>query len=836
MLFFANCSNHLEQKDIQNGAYDALNFLGNRQTYPLHEIPNGAYSKAWAQMKRMSSKVSFPNQVGPWETRGPHNRAGRILTLAFNPQNPKTLYAGSASGGLWRSYTAGLGVNTWQRVHIDFPVLGVSTITFNPIDSLVMYIGTGEVYNYNEAGTGAAYRRTRGSFGIGILKSEDGGLTWKKSLDWGQDENHGVWAIRIHPDHPNKIFAATTEGIFVSDDAGANWEKKLNVVMANDIIIHPDNPNLLLATCGNLNSKGSGIYRSTNNGETWSKVNSEYPKFKGKAQLAYAPSDPNIVYGSFGNSLGGDDEATWLCKSVDFGEHWEIVSNIDYSKYQGWYSHDVAVNPNNPDDLVLIGVNIWHSKNGGKNVFSVSIGGAGYSNAPIEGPDGPPNYVHSDAHDVLFYPDDTSSVVYIASDGGIHRSDDGGITFTSCNSGLQTVQFYNGFSNSSKDEKFCIGGLQDNGCIAWNGDKTWQHISGGDGSWTAIDDENFITYTSSQYLHVYRFENGLADNFHQTGIPVIGKVSFIAPFAIAPSDSSIVYAGSSVISKSKYFGNSWNITGDRQYLNTKNTPALSMAISYQNPDIVYTATAPFEQERSEIFRTLNGGDSWEKVTGICPNRYPMDMAVDPTDDAIAYITFAGFGAGHVFRTNDYGETWIDITNGLPDIPTNAVIVDPLFPNNVYIGNDLGVFVSKDYGENWEIFQTGISDAIMVFDLKISPSNRKLRLASHGNGAYERDLLSEPVANKDIVSIFTSMDVYPNPTTDFVNILYNLKSTKKIGIYITNVAGEIQQKILDIKQNKGEHQLKIDLNSLSKGVYFVVLESQGNTISRKVIIN
>ena len=188
-----------------------------------------------------------------------------------------------------------------------------------------MYIGTGEVYNVEAAGTGAAYRNTRGSYGMGILKTTDGGQTWTKSLDWSYDQQHGIWMIKIDPTNPNTVFAATTQGIYKSTDAGASWIPVLDVVMGTDVLIHPENPNIIVAACGNFASEGFGIYKSIDAGESWQQITSNLPEFfLGKIQLGLAPSNPDIIYASVGNGFSFSDGASWLCRSNDFGSNWTI--------------------------------------------------------------------------------------------------------------------------------------------------------------------------------------------------------------------------------------------------------------------------------------------------------------------------------------------------------------------------------------------------------------------------------------------------------------------------------------------------------------------------------
>ncbi|MFQ5446537.1 MAG: T9SS type A sorting domain-containing protein [Saprospiraceae bacterium] len=821
LLFIENRNNSplAEESENVSGALEALSFLGELQTYPTGVIPEKAHYAAWQESRDMAEAAPANRAVEPWETMGPHNRGGRTLNLAFNPQNANTMYAGAASGGLWRSYIGGVGVLAWERVETGFPVLGVSIITFMPGDSMQMFIGTGEVYNYLAAGTGAAYRRTRGSVGIGILRSTDGGQTWEKSLDFSYDQNKGVWDIVVAPSDHNIVYAATTDGVYKSTDGGDTWNWVLDVVQATDLVVHPADPNKVVVACGNFQSPGYGIYRTTDGGTFWYKISNGLPTgYKGKTQLAMAPSNPDILYASIGNGFSSADGASWLCRSTDFGATWTLKNTTDYSKWQGWYSHDVVVHPQNPGEIIVIGIDVWKSTDGGNTLVQTSTGGVGFANPPIEGPDGNADYVHSDCHDVIYHPTN-SDILYVASDGGIHRSLDGGETFASCNGSYQTAQFYNGFSNSWQNEVICMGGLQDNGTIQWNGDVTWTRVFGGDGSWSAINTiDDDIRYASWQSLNMVRTTNG--GSFSSLATAKQGPISFIAPYVLSPSEPNVLYAGSSVVARSDNGGDNWFLTNGGNQLD--GNPVLSMTISYQNSDVVYAATAPYQGNRSGVYVTQNGGTTWTDITGSLPDHYPMDMQTDPTDDATAYVAFSGFGTGHVFRTTDYGATWEDISADLPDVPTNAVEVDPLFPNNVYVGNDLGVFVSVDYGETWEAYRDGLPEAVMVFDLKVSPANRKLRAATHGIGAFQRDLLEEPfVATKDVTGP-QKMDVLvsPNPVHGQAFVNYHLAGVQNVRVKVVDLSGQVVRVLFDGKQSKGEQSLALDASYLPQGTYFV----------------
>ncbi|MEM6803955.1 MAG: T9SS type A sorting domain-containing protein [Bacteroidota bacterium] len=816
------------------GAYQAMNLISSAQNYPNQGLPEQAHFSAWKKLQRNTDLRTKDMDVAPWSAMGPLNIAGRTLRLAFNPQNPNSMFAGTASGGLWKTTTAGVGFNAWEYVPTGFPVLGVSTITFNPGDSTTLYIGTGEVYNVDAAGTGAAYRSTRGSYGMGILKSIDGGQNWSMSLDWTYQQEEGIWDIKISEQNPDIVYAATTKGVYKSIDAGLNWNEILDVPMANSLLIHPEDDNLLVVGCGNFQSRDFGIYYSRNAGDDWTKINAGLPnQFSGKIQLDFAPNAPDTIYASIGNGFGFSDGASWICRSMDFGQTWSIRGTRDYSKWQGWFAHDLAVNPLDPDKLAVIGITVWRSNNAGQSIDSLTRGGAGFNYPPIGGPDGESDYVHSDAHDVIYHPADTN-IFYVASDGGVHRTLDGGRTFQSVNGGFQTVQFYNGFSNSWQDSTYALGGLQDNGSILYDGTARWARVFGGDGSWSAIDPSNDqYSYVSYQNLNIFSTSDKFTNNYNNATPPSQGEATvFIAPYVIAPSNPNVLYAGRARVYRSTSRGQSWIATQSGSNFPASN-PVLSLDVSSLDEDVVYAATAPLNGNRGEVYISQNGGNLWTNITANLPDRYPMDLRVDPTDDAVAYISFSGFGTGHVFKTTNYGSNWTDISAGLPDVPTNAIEVDPIFPEHVYVGNDLGVFVSTDGGTNWEPFMEGLYDATMVFDLKISPSNRKLRAATHGNGAFQRSLIEGTVSIDEIDPY--SLNIYPNPVRDLLNLSFNLDTQEVIHAELFDIQGKKVQDLLNERKASGFHRMSFDLRDLASGIYALRISNGEVQSERKVIV-
>ena len=841
-IFFIRERSKSEQPEKISGAYRALNLWSFQRAYPNAAMPEVGHFAAFEHNRQTLRKNASQTADG-WQTMGPHNYGGRTLAVVFNPQNPNTIFAGSASGGLWRSTTGGIGADAWDYLPTGFPVLAVSSIAIAPSDSNIMYIGTGEVYNYQAAGTGAAYRSTRGTYGIGILKSTDGGQSWEKSLDWSSNQQRGVWAIKIDPNNEAVIWAATTEGVFKSIDAGANWTQVHSVILAMDLAIDPLNSDNVLVGCGNFGSTGHGIYRTTNGGINWTKITSGVPSaFAGKVQLDVYPSPFGTQFlASIGNGFSTTSgNASWLCKSSDNGQTWQIMSTQDYSQWQGWYSHDAAFNPSDFNEITAVGIEVYQSTNGGSTLQQKSSGNAFGGVIPPGSPEGAPTYVHADIHDIKYHPTNPE-IIYFATDGGVFRSIDGGSTFAGCNGGYQTTQFYNGFSSSPLDSNLAMGGLQDNGTTIYVGGTAWaKFVIGGDGSWSAMDplDAN-VMYGSWQGLNVLKSTNGGA-NWFTLGIPGAGRITtFIAPFVIAQDNPDVIYAGRDIVYRSTNGGQSWTATNNGNPLD--GNPALAMAVAPQNNNLVYAATAPF-QTVPGVFRSLNGGAVWANVTGNLPNRFPTDIAIDPLDESIAYVTFSGFGASHVFKTEDYGTNWTPIDAGLPDVPHNAIEIDSNYPAHVYVANDLGVFFSPDGGASWEDFSEDLPDAVIAMSLAISLQNNKLRVATHGNGAYQRTLVSPAVGIAEpgiLPDGFALAQNYPNPFNPETTISWTLSKNAVVSLEIFNALGQnIRTLLPEGSQSPGEYQLLWDGRDargrqVASGIYLYRLSVDGAAKTRRM---
>jgi photosystem II stability/assembly factor-like uncharacterized protein len=734
-----------------------MDYLAIQRAYPREKIHDSDYFIGFNEMRKNSGQEKALNAPDVWRSIGPKNQAGRTISLAVHPWNPNIVYAGSASGGLWRLTITGdePGDYSWEHIQTGYPVLGVGAIAINPKDPDVMYIGTGEVYGYQGKDGdlfGSYWMRIRGNYGIGVLKTIDGGKSWEKSIDWTRNQSRGVLSLAIDPVNPDVVFAGTTEGVYRTKNAGLTWEHIHSVVMAVDVKINPNNPNLIFASCGNLGTPGHGIYRSLDQGETWTLLTKGLPtSWTGKTKLDIFPSSPSTVYADICNQW----ERIGLYASEDAGKSWQLLSTmegVDLTQNQGYFSHFVRVNPHDQNKIFIAKVGYQYSNDGGKTFTKANPDITAFVNDPT--------IAHVDLHAFANHPQEPDSF-FIAGDGGVYLTKDGGITFRNLNNGYVSTQFYQGFACSSTDPNLAVGGMQDNGSALYLGIPDWKlHITPGDGGYAAIDPtNNDIVYASSQRLIIQRSSNRFIDidNWeYSTPFLILDQnkqphgttesVAFIAPFVLAEHDK--LYAATNYVYRSEDGGRTWAVTNGDRPLNE--LPVVAMAVAKSDTDVVYAATAPYNPlgVRPEIFITRDGGRNWANITGNLPDRYIVDIAISSVNTDIVYVALSGFGSPHLYRSLNGGlYTWENISFGLPDVPTSAIAIDPKDHRIIYLGNDLGIWVSTDFGNSWNVFREGLPEAVLVMDLSISEEARIIRAATHGNGVFERTLL--PSGGKSI---------------------------------------------------------------------------------------
>jgi len=836
--------NFKESEENETGALESMQWQSQVRAFPEKDIPQDKFYKAFEYSNKNLSDKFSNKMLEQWQCIGPYNIGGRSLCLAVNPIDTAVIYIGSSSGGLWKSTTGGIGASAWTLVNTGYPSLAVSSIAIDSVNPNVMYIGTGENYGYQYSLNGLDVRVTRGMYGIGILKTTDGGLNWNKSLDWSYNNRTGIWKILINPQNNNILYAATSEGIYKSTNAGGNWTSSLGYKMVMDMLINPVNPNILFASIGNLTNNvptplaERGIFKSTDAGVTWNKLAGGLPStWSGKANLDMYKGNPDIVVASICNDV---TSYVGFYRTTNAGVNWTVGSTSLASGNQGWYNNGVIIKSNDQNTILVGTLNVEKSTNFGSSFTTNSSWSAWYSGATPPGqPEGPTNFVHADVHNFTSNPKDPNKV-YILADGGLYRSNTFGSanSFYSCNGGFVSSQFYATLGNSYQDSNYCIGGLQDNRSAFYQGNPGWYKTSGGDGFCSAVNANNDnIVYTSYTYGDIERSTNR-GVSFNYTGPLTAGDPNyfcFAAPFIVCKSNPQIVYLGSKGVYKATDGGaGTWSGPYDSQIT----TKILSMAASYYSTDTLYVGALPTDGS-AKIFRSINGGVNYTNITGsIVPNAYPTGMTINPSNSQQVYVTFGGFGNVHVIKSTNGGNNWTDISSNLPDIPHHTILVDPLYPNNIYVGNDLGVYATTDGGVNWGEFRTGMPYAL-VFDLSISYPSRNLRAATHGSGIWQIKLLQNPLAiqinTSQTPSSYMLEQNYPNPFNPSTKIKFQSPKNGFVTLKIYDMQGKLVSSLVNQNLNAGYYEINYDASKLSSGFYFYNLKSGNFSETKKMVV-
>ncbi len=725
---------------------ERMDFFYEERSFP-NPIPAGARAQAVGELNRRraaaikaglrTAEGATWKQIGPKPTSTPgdprYSTSGRVSALAIDPRDNDTVYAGAASGGVWKTQDGGI---TWIPLTDDQPSLATGSIAIDPKSPDTVYVGTGE-----NTFSASSY------YGAGILKSTDGGQTWRNIV--GPFLRARIGSLVIHPQETNILVAAvgsygdtpnTPNGIYRSSDAGETWTNVLTGGQGTGVVFHPTNPNTMYAALGTpAGGARNGIYRSEDAGATWRQVGNAGAGLPaaniGRITLAVTRGAPSNLYASIGDARG--DLGLGLYRSTDQGATWTRLSAPEFCG-QCWYANTLDVHPLNPDVILAGGLNIIRSIDGGVTWRTLLAGSNRVG-------------IHVDQHSFEFTAD--GKRLYVGNDGGVWTTADAeepGLNWTHLNQSLAITQFYAGMAIHPTDPEIGLGGTQDNGPQLYAGSAGWSNQQGCDGAWNVIDQATPSVYffTCQQLLRLLRtggFGSYQGAQNLQHGLTLTDRVRFIPPFVGDPVTPTRLFFGTFRLYRTLDSGGLWSpispdLTFGRSTIST-------IAVSESDTNVIYTGAGD-----GRIMVTANAGDGanarWtERVSGV-PGRAVTHITVDPLDAGIAYATFSGFPvlgevrSGRVYRTTDGGATWIDISGNLPNIPVNDIVVDPDLPNTLYIATDAGVLFTRDGGQTWGDAGSGLP-RVVALSLVLHRPSRTLRVATHGRSVWD---LSLPVAS------------------------------------------------------------------------------------------
>jgi len=689
---------------------------------------------------------------------GPY-RGGRSAAVTGVPSQPFVFYYGSTGGGVWKTTDGGIN---WESVS-DGSVFGtgsVGAIAVADSDPNTVYVGMGE-----------SPIRGNVSHGDGIYKSNDAGKTWKRV---GLEDTRQIARIRVHPKNPDLVYVAALghvwgpneqRGVFRSKDGGKTWEKILsrgNKAGAIDLILDPTNPNIIYAGFWEVYRKpwtlesggpGSGIFKSTDGGDTWNELtkNPGLPKgMVGKIGITVSPANPDRVWAIVEAEDGG------VFRSDNGGSTWSKVNEERRLRQRAWYYTRIYADPKNADTVYILNTGFYRSNDGGRTYTGIGV-------------------PHGDNHDLWIAPDDPNRMIE-SNDGGSNVSYNGGRSWTEQDQ--PTAQFY----RVALDNDFpynVYGAQQDNSTVriasrtteGGIGTSDWYDVGGGESGWIAPSpkDSN-IVFAGSYGGLTTRFDkrtgqlrdiNPYPNNPMGSGADVLKyRFQWNFPLVFSPHDQNKLYLAANVLFMSMDEGSSWQIISPDLTRNDKSKQASSGGpITKDNTSIEYYGTiftvmeSPVQagtiwagSDDGLVHVSRDGGKNWSNVTppkDIMPEWIQINsIDASPFDPGTAYVAATMYkwddNKPYLYRTSDYGKTWKKITTGIPDTTFTRVIrEDPNKRGLLYAGTETGMYVSFDNGEHWQSMQLNLP-IVPITDLAIQKREKELVVATQGRAFWILD--------------------------------------------------------------------------------------------------
>ena len=739
--------------------------------------------KGFEEYKALQAASKFKDLK--WQFIGPTNISGRVTDVAVvAPKGSNyTVYVASASGGVWKTENEG---TTWTPIFENMATAAIGDIALAPSDQNIVWVGTGEhnIFRSSQAG-------------VGIFKSADGGKTW---ANMGLADTNTIARIVVHPTNPDVVYVAAgghewtknpDRGVYKTVDGGKTWDKVLFVndeTGAYDLVMDPRSSDTLYAAMWQRTRKkwndprtladhtGSGLFKTTDGGKTWTPIDAGLPQaqFRGRIGIDLCLTRPDVLYALVDNyelrettkeeldqtrnyytPEKGFIKGATVYRSDDGGATWTQTSGLtpqqknfmqQHSGTYGWVFGQIRVDPNDPETSYIMGVPFSVSTDGGKTYKTLRTSPGGDNHA-------------------LWIDPANSNYLIKGFDQGVAASYDKGLNWRYFQKEINVCQFFN--INFDMATPFKVyGSMQDHGSFRGKVDlgagrdkipaQDFESAPGGEGSNHAIDPSNpDIVYSAGFYGTIsraeydkpgpfpgYPFTKELLPVLYENEAPLRGQ--WLAPFILSPHSPNILYHGMQYVFRSLDRGDTWErISPDL----TTNDPATRGDIRYQtlftiseSPlkyGLVYAGT-----DDGRLWVTKDGGKAWQEITaGLAPGKWMSRVVASAYQLGTVYLSQNGKRdddfTPYVWKSTDYGKTWTSLAKGIPVGPVNVLREDPVDENILYVGTDMGVYVTTDGGKTWMVLGGNLPTAY-VHDLIVHPRDNIIVIATHGRGMWAMD--------------------------------------------------------------------------------------------------
>ena len=724
-----------------------------------------------------SAQTALETAISHLEYRGigPALMGGRIADLAVVESKPQVFYVGTGTGGVWKTVNHG---TSWTPLFDDQPTSSIGDVTVDQSNPNLVWVGTGEPQNRQSSG-----------WGNGVYRSTDAGNTWRHM---GLEGTKHVGRILIHPRNPDVVYVTAVgdlwgpneeRGVYRTKDGGETWEKVLYIdenTGAIDLAMDPGDPNTIFAAMYqrrrtgwgfNGGGPGSGLYRTFDGGDSWAELTEGLPEGdKGRIGVDVFRRDGNVVYAlveaeprsadqGFGGGGGGGETKNGLFRSLDRGDSWEKMSSANP---RPMYYSQVRIDPSNVDRIYLLGGSLMVSDDGGRT----------FRNDGAE-------QIHVDHHALWINPNDPDHLI-LGSDGGVTATWDGTAHWRMFDN-LPLGQFY-AIGHDMRDPYYVCGGLQDND--AWCGPSNtrsfhgirhqdWYETVYGDGFFTIVDPtDSTIVYSESQGGNMNRYDLVTGEKIPMR--PITGpradgdtaktyRYNWNAALQLSPHDPSTVYLGANYLMRSRDRGMSWEEVGgvdltkqiDRKELEIMGVPGSEPAMSIHDGtsnygNITAFAESPLAQgllyvgtDDGNVQMSRDDGATWtnvaDRIDGLPERTYVSRLEPSAHAEGRVYATFDGHRNGdyaaYVYVSEDYGQDWSRISEGLPDgWSVNVITEHHRAPSLLFVGNEVGLFVSVDRGEGWVQLKNNLP-VVPVDDILVHPRDNDLLVGTHGRSFW-----------------------------------------------------------------------------------------------------